>query len=649
MDNYWIWFFGDFEIYHSMKQNFSREERGYDWPAYWHTDTWNTNVKFIHSYDLDKEEFFHVTSKAIGYVKVNGQKFPLNQSIKCSAGHVEIEIIAASMSVLPSVFIKGDSIRSDGTWQVSNYLETIPAGFSSLYTDPAFYPDEICFSSETCEPKAIDALSGGVLIDFGRMIDGHLNVSLKDDSAAFDLCFGESVAEATDIRWCYYKEEDYSNGKPIRKRAFRYVFIVSASMDDIHSIGATHQFVDIPVRSSFHSDNKELNQIWDVSVETYRLCSGLFFIDGIKRDRWIWSGDAYQSYFVNPYVFADKEIEERTILALRGNKEIQQHLNTIVDYSLLWVISIEKHMREYAAADFLKSLWPKITAMMDFCEAQKDENGFIIGRPDDWIFIDWAEMDKTGPICAEQVLLYAAYKSMSYLCEVMQAENVYAEKADALKKKINTYYWDADKGAYIDSFQSGKRHITRHGNIFAVLFRIAGEQRTEQIIRNVLLNEEVAPITTPYFKFFELDALGQIGRFDLIWSQLFSYWGGMLQKGAVTFWEQYDPSVEGNEHYAMYGDPFGKSLCHAWSASPIYFIGRYLIGMQTLAPDSVSLDPHVEFLNQFDCVLPIGKYMISFTMLNHKLTITTTMKRGKLYYKDKCYELCRDASLTLVL
>ena len=33
--SYWIWYPGDFELYHAMKQNFSRVERGFGWPAFW--------------------------------------------------------------------------------------------------------------------------------------------------------------------------------------------------------------------------------------------------------------------------------------------------------------------------------------------------------------------------------------------------------------------------------------------------------------------------------------------------------------------------------------------------------------------------------------------------------------------------------------
>lgn len=34
----WLWYPGDFEIRHGLLQNFQREERGFDWPAYWYMD-----------------------------------------------------------------------------------------------------------------------------------------------------------------------------------------------------------------------------------------------------------------------------------------------------------------------------------------------------------------------------------------------------------------------------------------------------------------------------------------------------------------------------------------------------------------------------------------------------------------------------------
>ena len=90
-------------------------------------------------------------------------------------------------------------------------------------------------------------------------------------------------------------------------------------------------------------------------------------------------------------------------------------------------------------------------------------------------------------------------------------EQEYAEKYQELLEKINAFYWDEEKGAYIDSFASGQRRVTRHANIFAVIYDLAGEEQKAQIVKNVLLNDQVPQITTPYFKFYEMDALCRMG------------------------------------------------------------------------------------------------------------------------------------------
>ncbi|XRF77933.1 hypothetical protein OGM84_08045 [Pediococcus acidilactici] len=162
----------------------------------------------------------------------------------------------------------------------------------------------------------------------------------------------------------------------------------------------------------FKSDDPLLNQIWQVSLRTFKLCSDLFFIDGIKRDRWIWGGDAYQDNFINQYSFFNEEVDRRTILALRGHDEVRQHINTIVDYSLLWIISIYNHYEMSGDRDFLQMIMPRMEKMMDYLLAQTNSLGFIIGRPQDWIFVDWSPIDKEGPVAAEQMFLLQALKAI---------------------------------------------------------------------------------------------------------------------------------------------------------------------------------------------------------------------------------------------
>lgn len=360
------------------------------------------------------------------------------------------------------------------------------------------------------------------------------------------------------------------------------MFLPQCRKEEI-SVSAFHQYVDIPVKASFSCDDELLSQIWAVAEHTFLLCSGIFFIDGIKRDKWIWGGDAYQSLFVNQYLMADPDINRRTLLALRGNDPMTTHINTIVDYSLYWILSVREHYEAYADEKFVRQVYPKMVSLMKFCGEQLDEHGFLIGREKDWIYIDWADLDKEGPLCAEQMLLAACYKAMAAVAAVVEgsvctASAEYNGKYVELVKKIDRFYWDNDQSAYMDSFCSGKRHVTRHANIFAVLYGIADPDRQAQIVDSVLLNDNIPAITTPYFKFYELDVLCRMGRYAEVLEQIKAYWGGMLARGAVTFWEEYDPNVPEEEQYNMYGDKFGKSLCHAWAASPIYLLAKYFAG-----------------------------------------------------------------------
>ena len=50
------------------------------------------------------------------------------------------------------------------------------------------------------------------------------------------------------------------------------------------------------------------------------------------------------------------------------------------------------------------------------------------------------------------------------------------------------------------------------------------------------------------------------------------YWGGMVDAGADTFWELYNPD---NPEESPYGGTIVNSYCHAWSCAPAYFLRKY--------------------------------------------------------------------------
>ena len=91
---------------------------------------------------------------------------------------------------------------------------------------------------------------------------------------------------------------------------------------------------------TFRCNDDELNRIWEIGAYTMDLTTREFFVDGIKRDRWTWSGDAIQSYLMNYYLRFDNECVKRTIRQLRGKDPVTAHINTIMDYTFYWFKSI---------------------------------------------------------------------------------------------------------------------------------------------------------------------------------------------------------------------------------------------------------------------------------------------------------------------
>ena len=605
---FWIWYPGDFELYHAMKQNFSRVERGFGWPAFWKSEGFRNRVAFRRTYELEQETSFTVFSNAIGHVLVtreNGEKkYPFGKKITVAPGKVRISIHAGCVEAFPCAYVQGEVIHSDKTWKAEDYSQPlVPVGVCKYFTKPGQNPTVWEYTEKECKPVKISEINGGVLAEFETELTAAVYVKSKRsncvDSTSEDedleVFCGESEDEALDLEHCYYSWQP----NPVTNRcpccAVRFAFIPNCKAEDVE-ITAFYQYVDFPKRASFKCNDEKLNKIWEVAEHTFRLCSGIFFLDGVKRDKWIWSGDAYQSFFVNQYLLADPDIDQRTLLALRGNDPMTRHINTIMDYSLFWILGVLYHYEAYGDLEFVRQVYPKMCSLMEFCEGQLDENGFLVGRENDWIYIDWADMDKTGALCAEQMLFAACWQTMAKVSAALGEENPeYMEKYEKLIGQIRKLYWDQEKGAFIDSFESGKRNVTRHANIFAILFHIATQEEQEKILANVIKNDAIPAITTPYFNFFELDMLCQTGNLEFVLNKIRNYWGGMLDRGAVTFWEEFDPEAPVETQYDMYGDRFGKSLCHAWSSGPAALIPSELLGIRPLSDGwaTFEIDPQV--------------------------------------------------------
>lgn len=642
----WIWKFGEFENYHSLRLHNSRQNYGYIEPVVWKQYACEPVVVFRRTLVTEGGEMritacgdFSVTV-ACGEDNYMNRRSLWGQSvIELQPGEVTVTVRVSNLGSFPCLFIEG-AVETDENWLCDDLTENWePVGSDSAFCDRSRTPEVFPFEYSPLEHVSKEPINGGVLFDFGRETYGPFELSgLKDESVT--VCCGESREEALDTEWSviHFTGTPENGSLAYPPVAFRYIWVSDPSADP----SARYEYLPLERRGSFRCGDELTNRVWDTAAYTFHLNCREFFLDGIKRDHWVWGGDAYQSLFVSRYLFFDPKIEQRTLIALAGKRPFVRHINTIMDYTFFWFLSLDEHYRTYGDREFLRQIFPRAEEIMSYCLSREDDDGFMRGKHDDWVFIDWANMDKTGALCGEQILWAKALECYANLCEVVgKPAPELREKSRKLREKILEKYFDRTLGAFVDSFESGKKSVTRHSNILAYLFLSCDDKIKETVYKNVILNDDVPQITTPYFKFYENQVHCEAGNISLLDASIRDYYGGMLKLGATTFYEEFDTEKTGVERFAMYGRPYEKSLCHAWSAGPVYLLGAYRLGVKNtgVAYSSFDVRPNLDGPETFSGSVPVPGGAVSVEVDRGHTRVLSDIPGGTLWVGGKPYPI----------
>ena len=648
----WIWYNGDFEIYHSLKLHTRREEFGCEYPPFWALTTPYPNVSFAKAYHADEQDVVRFVTPHKAYVTIDNVRYPTNQDLTIPAGDHGVRVVMLATEGFPCLYVDSKYLVTDETW-ITDHLagRAVPVGCSPAYTSPDDDPTVFKFAYEHKDPVKVTKTEAGVLYDFGKEMYGLLRIEHADPAVSVRVTYGESMEEALDHEFALIRETVSGEASyTLAPRAFRYICILTEQKNPL-SVWAEYEYLPLEDKATFTCNRKAVNKIWDICAYTLHLNSREFFLDGIKRDRWCWSGDAYQSYKANNYLFFDPDITKRTMVALLGKPPYEQHINTINDYSMYLIIGAYEYYFATGDKQFIEVYFDRIKALYDFINGRLDEAGYVWGMPGDWIFIDWSDMDKGGALCAEQILLWQCRNAMAELSELVGLDgDAYRKDAQKLQKNIMRDFWREERGGFVDAYTTGKENITRHANIFAIMYDFVSPRRAKKILRCVLENDSITHITTPYFEFFELCALCKMGKITAAQRKIESYWGGMVALGATSIWEEYIPEHEGIEHYGMYGMKYGCSLCHAWGGGPIYLLGRYCMGVY---PTSVgyatfAVEPNRGLYRHMEGDVPLPEgHSVHVKMDAHTCTVTATREGGTLILGGKTYAIPAGEGLTV--
>ncbi len=336
-------------------------------------------------------------------------------------------------------------------------------------------------------------------------------------------------------------------------------------------------------------EQEKIRKLEAVATRTLHECMQRVFEDGPKRDRRLWMGDLrlealanYETYKQNDmvkrclYLFAGDRLDNGMIAAnLFLDPKVEADDQAMLDYALFFVTSLRDYVRETEDLEILKDLYPVAIDQLQVMETYFEGSQVI--RDQDtfgWVFVDW-NMQLNRQASAQGICLYALQAGME-LAGLMEDQKQVALLQESYEKKrraARDFFFDAD----LQVFVSGDaKEISWASQCWLIIGgavdAVEGAKILEKTEELEKAGKPVQNMVTPYMYHHYIEALLLCEQREKALDVMLYYWGGMLDQGADTFWELYNPK---NPQESPYGGTIVNSYCHAWSCAPTYFLRKY--------------------------------------------------------------------------
>jgi len=477
------------------------------------------------------------------------------------------------------------------------------------------------------EPTLILQPGSGIVLDFGVEIQGFIELFTPQTKSkaptSVRIRFGESVAETM----VELDERGAQNDHALRDSrvalpwlgkttvgpsGFRFVRIDALKDSpavEISQVCAILQIRDIPYVGSFKSSDERLNKIWQTGAYTVHLNMQEYLWDGIKRDRLVWLGDMHPEVSVINAVFGYNEVVPHSLDMIREVTPVTEWMNGISSYSMWWIIIHEDWYLQNGNLDYLKQQQVYLTALLKRLTTFVDKDGKE--KLDGMRFLDWPTFKNPKAVHEGlQAMMAKTMASGARLSDILgDAET--AQLCRDTEAKLRTHQPES----------SGRKSP-------AALLALAGLRDPAEVAKNVLAKDGPKDLST-FYGFYVLNALAEAGEIQTGLDFISQYWGGMLDFGATTFWEDFDLDWTKNASRIdelvpagkkdIHGDygahcyvGFRHSFCHGWAGGPTAWLSRNVLGVQAMAPGcaKVKISPRLGNLQWVEGTYPTPKGVI---------------------------------------
>ena len=444
-----------------------------------------------------------------------------------------------------------------------------------------------------------------IMLDFGREVTGRLEfISDSEQPAEVTVQYGESAADAILQPFLgadpvYIPPRGTAYGP---KSGFRYALIrfIGGRSTRFRSIRLDGIAYPVTYRGSFESSSPLLNKIWTIGAYTAHLCMQDGIWDGAKRDRNLWAGDLDVSGRTIEDVFGTRFLMKVTLNRLIGPVPVKKQVNQIPGYSAFWINTVYNYYLHTGSLSELRHIHMRLIELLSVMGKSLDRHAEFADLTRGWPFVDWApgmhRYDRQTRM-ATQFEYYQAFKDGVYLLRVLHdkknARRVAVEAAEI--KAAAQKYMSNTQGTFGNRWQP---------NAYAVLSGVADRYETSAIWRRVLSHvgrpKYLSYVITPYYNFYVVSAMAKMHHRRLALRWIRKFWGGMVNEGATSFWEAYNPTWPKGFLYQqnLPGDGtwgFHVSLAHGWASGVTPWLMSQILGIRPTAGGfaRVDIEPHL--------------------------------------------------------
>lgn len=466
-------------------------------------------------------------------------------------------------------------------------------------------------------PSEILKEQDSVVFDFGNHFVGKVCIGMhsvgshQDAPAFLKIKFCETAKELEEDSAAYqgwiskgWIQEEWIHVDTLptvlqmpRRYAFRYVKVEVLAVSNKYSLVIDRveaETMTSAKEENIKADNTflEAEAVIDrVAIRTLRNCMQEVFEDGPKRDRRLWIGDLRLQALANYASFRQNDLVKRCLYLFAGTADDDGRVRSCLftepeivgddtymfDYSLFFIDTLRSYYEETKDMETLLDLYEVAKTQLELAKDFFDERHVV--RDSDvlgWCFLDW-NLNLNKQTGAQAIYIYSA-KALLELAEIVSKTNpelVTADEIEALRTEITTkiqaartYLYDEEKGLFI----SGKeKQISYATHAWAVLAGIWDSEKNREMLFRLEQEKEVEKMVTPYMYHHFVEALCSCGEQKKAYDMMMNYWGGMIENGADTFYELYNPK---NPSESPYGSSIVNSYCHAWSCTPTYLMRK---------------------------------------------------------------------------